>query len=105
VGGLADLYASSIGRVRSVERVRYGNFILPNGNALGVNAIKLRNIFIFSTWNRMALSPSYGTKVTVSKSRQILNLMVLVSLNPALIFPKILLYSKNYLNLDKIYYL
>ena len=31
------------------------------------NAIKLRDIFIFSTLNRMALPPLYGTEVTVSK--------------------------------------
>jgi len=36
VGGLARYDASGIGRVISNERVRYGNIVLPVGNALGV---------------------------------------------------------------------
>ena len=43
----------------------------------GDNAIKLREVLISSTWNRKALPPLHGTKVSVSKKGIILNLMAL----------------------------
>jgi hypothetical protein len=39
--------------------------------------IKLRKIFVSTTWNRKASPPLYGTKVSGSKKCEVLHLMVL----------------------------
>jgi len=49
----------------------------PTINEKGTIAIKLRKIFVFTTWNRKALPPLYGTNVSVFKKCKILNLMAM----------------------------
>ena len=46
-------------------------------------AIKLRKIFVFTTWNRKALPSLYGTNVSVFKKCKILNLMAMKGISNA----------------------